>query len=232
MDDSVHMAPFWDELKICIARCVLTTVQSAEDGYVSWDDYFPYGEGIDEDDLREEPDIEAHQEQGTINLAFLNSDYRSRSIIYANTVLRAFNSVIPSSDRTPLGSSIFDAVCDLYPCLAPSGPALPIHIIAITVVHTTEPPEANFESMLMALAALDIPEENVCMTVYQVGSSIQAARKLADYQMVFNTWGNERDWFSSELSFMAHPEGEGDGSIDANKLLFAAQTTWDRRGTV
>ena len=152
MDDSKHMTPFWSELGLCIARCVSTIIDTAEDGYILSDNYFPYGEGEEEKEIGESDD-EDYQESTTISLHFLNFIWNLKSLAYPNSVLGAFERIMPQNYLIPLGSRIFEVLADLFSCppssVRPVSPRLPIHIIIPTAGHTTDNPENTIDYFLM-----------------------------------------------------------------------------------
>lgn len=191
VDDSKNMAPFWEKLMLCVGCCVAAIIDAVEAGYVSEDDYFPYGEGADHDDLREETDEKAYREHAALDLQFFNSGLKLRSITYAGSVLGAFNSMTPSTYHAPLGSRLSQVVAELLPyrtyyCDKDKGPSKPIHIIIPTIGHSTEDPREHVRSLLMALESIGCSEKRINITVYQIGTCDVAAANLDIYGWVYN----------------------------------------------
>lgn len=226
------MAPFWPQVRNCITRCISTIIDEVEADYVSSDDYFPYGDGQEERDLIDDSN-EDFKEFPTISLQFLRSPLRVRSITYAETAFKTFNSLKPHIDRAPLGNRILEVLTDLFPEPRPgTQDEVPIHIIIPTTGYTTDKPEDTIDTLLMGLDALRISDDKISITMYQVGSNPDASAKLEAYETVYNTWGAERDLVYSERSAPGRPGAIGNGAISSRKLFRAMSRGLELRGTI
>lgn len=217
-------------MRDCITRCISTIINEAETDYVPSRDYFPYGDGQEEEDLFNEDNWE---EFPTMSLQFLNSPLSLRSITYAEKAFQTFNSFTPHIGQTPLGTRISEVLADLFPEPRPgTKDEIPIHIIIPTAGYATEKPQDTIGILLRELNGLRLSDDKISITMFQVGSDPGAAARLEAYEIVYNSWGTQRDLVYFEHSGTGLPGAIGSGATSPRKMLRAVSRGLELRGSI
>lgn len=177
-------------------------------------------------------DIKKKEISPSISLYFMNSAVKVRDILYPDTVLKAFQSVAPVSKRTPLGQQLFEIVADAFPCPPPNqtpvSGRLPLNVIVLTAGYVTDDPLKSIEGFRSAMEVLGIKDEQVSITLYQVGYDGRAANLLNSYDEVYNSWGSE-----SERNMVYTEFGQGaQQTISVRSLFRAVSRGMRRRGFI
>ena len=236
VDDSQQMAPFWTHVGHCVTRCISTIIDEAEAeaGYVSLVDCSPYGDGQDEEEGEVvEEGSEPWKEFPTISLHFLRSSQRSTSIRYSDTAALTFNAVSPHLDGAPLGSRILEVLTDLFPQPRLGAPDdIPIQVIIPTTGYITDRAEDTVNALLTGLDALNISDDKIHITIYQVGSCPYAAARLESYESVYNTWAGRRHLVYAERSAAGEPGAIGNGVLSSRRLLRAVSRGLELSGRI
>lgn len=182
VDSSCHMSERWSELAMSIARTTSVIRHAMQRSPLPPQDY-PY---VRRNNNETPP---------TLGLYFMDSDLKLRDISYPDTVLKAFESVAPRFDRAPLGGQLFNVVADTFP--NPPHDQMPLssrralNLIVLTAGYITDDPLAGIESFRSVMDVLAIKDEQVTITLYQVGYNSGAANLLNSYEQVYNSWGSE-----------------------------------------
>lgn len=173
-----------------------------------------------------------HEISPSLSLYFMDSALKVRDLSYPDTVLKAFESVAPLFNRTPLGESLFNIVADTFPYSTPNQTSvsgrLPLNIIVVTAGYISDDPLKSIEGFRSAMEALDIKDEQVTITLYQVGCDGWAATLLSGYDEVYNTWGTEteRNMVYTEYCETDHQ------AISVGSLFRAVSRGMRRRGFI
>lgn len=67
----------------------------------------------------------------------------------------------------------------------------PLNLIVLTAGYITDDPLKGIESFRSVMDVLAIKDEQVTITLYQVGYNGEAANLLNSYEYVYNSWGPE-----------------------------------------
>lgn len=234
VDDSRQMAPFWTHLGDCVTECMSAIIDKAEADYVSLADYFPYGDGQEEDKGEDVGERSGPwRDFPTMSLQFLRSSRGLSSILYSEAAASTFNDVSPHLDGAPLGSRILEVLADLFPEPRLGAPDdIPIEIIIPTTGYATDRAEDTVSALLTGLDALNISDDKLHITIYQVGSNPYAAARLEKYESVYNTWAGQRDLVYAERSAAGAPGAIGNGVLSSRRLLRAVSRGLELSGRI
>lgn len=227
VDSSCHLSERWSEMGMCIARSTRAIIDTRARSQPSPENY-PYNM----DGTMSAVDIKKKEISPSISLYFMNSAVKVRDILYPDTVLKAFQSVAPVSKRTPLGQQLFEIVADAFPCPPPNqtpvSGRLPLNVIVLTAGYITDDPLKSIEGFRSAMEVLGIKDEQVTITLYQVGCDGGAANLLNSYDEVYNSWGSE-----SERNMVYTEFGQGaQQTISVRSLFRAVSRGMRRRGFI
>lgn len=157
---------------------------------------------------------------------------KARNISDPNTVLKAFASVAPRSNHNPLGQNLFDIVGDYFPCPPPNqtlvSGRLPLNLIVLTAGYVTDDPIHGIESFRSEMGVLGVKDEDVTITLYQVGCNGRAANLLNSYDQVYNSLGSE-----SERNMVYTELCEGNHQVvNVRNVFRAVSSAMRRRGFI
>lgn len=227
VDSSCHMSEKWSEIGMSIARTTSVILHAIAKSNPSPDDY-PYNEEGSVRHIRKPK----NKLPATISLYFMDSAVKVRDISKPDTVLRAFDSVAPRLDRAPLGADIFNIVADTFPYPPPNqmpvSARLPLHLIVLTAGYITEGALTGIDSYRSAMDVLAIKDDQVTITLYQVGRNGLSANLLNSYDQVYNFWGSEttRNMVYTEFCQDDHQ------TISVRSLLRAMSRSMRSRGII
>lgn len=225
VDNSCHMSERWSEVAICIARTATLIVNAIGKRQLSPEEY-PYNYEGSVKGIRSTK----NEISPSLSLYFMDSAVKMRDLTYPDTVLKAFEAVPPVSKRTPLGEKLFDIVADMFPYSPPNQTPESerpyLNIIVLTAGYITDDPVRSIESFRSAMEALDIKDEQVHITLFQVGCNGRASNLLDSYDQVYNSWGSEsgRNMVYTEIC------EDGRQTIGVRSLLRAVTRGMQRRG--